>query len=53
MNTANYVITGTLYNGKRFKPIYTTTPYLYNIYRGTLWLCLPLGRRKRVREYYN
>jgi len=48
-----YVITGTLANGRRFKPIYTNQPQCYNIYRGTLWELLDNGKRKKVLEYFN
>lgn len=36
-----YVVTGVLPNGKRFKPIRTTSwqhAYSINLYRGTKWL---------------
>lgn len=49
----NYVITGTLRNGQRFKPIHTTTPQCYNIWKGTLWLLLANGKRRKVKEYWN
>lgn len=32
-----YIITGTLPNGKRFKPIHTNNYINYNIYKGTIW----------------
>ncbi len=49
---ARFVITGTLRNGKRFKPIHTDTPRNYNIWKGTLWEIIN-GKRKRVLEYFN
>jgi hypothetical protein len=48
-----FVITGILVNGKRFKAIRTATPWHYNIWRGTLWLELANGKRKKIKEYYN
>lgn len=48
----DYVITGVDRNGKRFK-IQTTTPQHYNIWKGTLWLLLENGKRKKVKEYWN
>ena len=47
----NYVITGTLRNGKRFSPITTTTPQHYNIWRGSLWKLIE-GKRKLIKRYY-
>ena len=52
MDTKQYVITGTLRNGSRFKPIYTTTPWHYNIWNGTIWELLD-GKRKRVKQIWN
>jgi hypothetical protein len=46
-----YVITGVLVSSKRFKPIHTTTPQHYNIWKGTLWKLVD-GKRKRVLTYY-
>jgi hypothetical protein len=50
---SKYIITGTLKNGRRFTPIYTDTPWYYNIWSGTIWKTLkdnPRGRkRKRVK----
>jgi len=36
-----YVITGILKNGKRFNPIYTTSPQHYNIWKGSVWELVP------------
>jgi hypothetical protein len=49
---SKFVITGTLKNGKRFKPIYTNTPECYNIWKGTLW-DISSGKRKKVKDYFN
>lgn len=49
----NYVITGVLRNGKRFDPIHTDYPAMYNIWRGTVWLKLEDGKRKKLREIWN
>ena len=46
-----YIITGKLRNGKRFKPIYTTTPQHYNIWQGSLWELIN-GKRKLIKRYY-
>lgn len=35
--TFEFKITGTLRNGKRFSPIFTKTPWQYNIWNGTVW----------------
>lgn len=53
MDSTKYIITGTLRNGKRFKPIHTNTPQHYNIWMGTLWKKLPHGKRKKLRGYWN
>ncbi len=47
-----YVITGKLYNGKRFLPITTTTPQHYNIWQGSIWL-IKDGKRKLVKRINN
>lgn len=49
----NYVITGVDRSGKRFAPIHTTTPQHYNIWKGTLWMVLANGKRRKVKEYFN
>jgi hypothetical protein len=48
-----YVITGILRNGTRFKPIYTDTPWHYNIWNGTVWKVLENGKRKKIKEIIN
>ena len=52
-----YVITGTLRNGRRFKPIYTNIPQHYNIYHGTIWKLVEgedgLKHRKKMVEIWN
>lgn len=48
----NYCITGILKNGRRFKPIYTTTPQHYNIWKGSIWI-LKEGKRKLLTAIYN
>ena len=53
-NNTLYCITGMDINGKRFEPIYTTTPQHYNTYRGTLWyINRKTKKRKQVLEYFN
>ena len=47
-----YCITGKLVNGKRFNPIYTLTPWHYNIFNGSVWL-LKDGKRKLVKRIVN
>ena len=48
-----YVITGTLINGKRFKPIYTDTPQHYNIQKGTIWEIDPkTNKRKLIKKLW-
>jgi hypothetical protein len=47
-----YVITGKDRSGKRFKPIYTSTPQHYNIWEGTLWY-QNKGKRAKIKEYWN
>lgn len=47
-----YVITGCLRNGNRFKPITTTTPQHYNIFKGIIWL-IKDGKRKLVKRIVN
>lgn len=49
---SKYVITGIDRSGRRFKPIYTDTPWHYNIWRGTVWKIVN-GKRKKVKEIYN
>ena len=49
---ANYVITGILRNGKRFKPIHTDTPQHYNIWRGTIWRIVD-NKRKLLKRINN
>lgn len=46
--TENFIITGVLRNGRRFKPIHTKTPQHYNIWKGTIWIVLPNNKRKRL-----
>ena len=48
-----YVITGITKNGKRFKPIHTKTPQHYNIWKGTIWVILSNGKRKRLQTINN
>lgn len=48
-----YIITGTLRNGKRFRPITTLTPWHYNIFRGTVWQVLENGKRKKCYTVWN
>lgn len=49
---AEYKITGTLINGKRFRPIFTTQPWNYNIYKGTIWKKID-GKWKKFKEITN
>lgn len=52
--TENYVITGVLKNGKRFKPIHTQSPQHYNIWRGTIWVIRKdTGKRKVIKRINN
>lgn len=51
--TGNYKITGTLVNGNRFKPIHTSTPWNYNIYRGSVWAERLDGSYKKVKTIWN
>jgi hypothetical protein len=46
----HYIITGILRNGKRFKPIHTTTPQHYNIWQGSLWEVVN-GKRKLIKRF--
>jgi hypothetical protein len=49
-----FVITGTLVNDKRFRPIYTKTPQHYNIWKGTIWkVDKTTGKRKRFQQINN
>lgn len=48
----SYIITGILYNGRRFEPIHTTTPWHYNIWNGNVWK-LVNGKRKLVKRIIN
>ena len=48
-----YIISGILRNGKRFKSFTTTTPQHYNIWCGTCWEVLANGKRKKVFGWYN
>lgn len=52
-----YEITGTLFNGRRFKKIVLYSPrYIkhYNIYRGTVWVRPGgTGPRQRLWSVYN
>jgi hypothetical protein len=52
LSTEKYVITGILTNGKRFKPIHTTTPQHYNIWNGSIWQIID-GKRKLIKRIYN
>ena len=53
MQSNGFIITGILRNGRRFKPIYTHTPWHYNIWRGTVWIDMGNGKRKKAYEIYN
>lgn len=48
-----FVITGTLRNGRRFAPIYTDTPWHYNIWCGTIWELMENGKRRKVKSIWN
>ena len=49
--TEDFVITGILKNGRRFKPIYTKTPQHYNIWKGSIWIiCKDTGKRKLIQK---
>lgn len=53
-----YVITGTLYrSNKRFEPIYTDTPWHYNIWNGSVWKLVAdengIKHRKLVKRIFN
>lgn len=50
---SKYVLTGTLRNGKRFKPIHTDTPWNYNLWRGTCWELDKEGKRHKVYSVWN
>lgn len=54
--TRQYVITGILPDGRRFKPIHTTN-YAYarghNIWNGTLWEVTPDGSRHKLHRWFN
>lgn len=53
-NRKEYVITGKLKSGKRFKPIHTETPQHYNIWSGTIWQIMPTdGKRRLIKRIYN
>jgi hypothetical protein len=52
-NKTEFVITGKLRNGKRFKPIHTATPWNYNIWSGTIWQIMENGTRKKIKEILN
>lgn len=49
---SKYVIKGTLKSGKRFDPIYTDTPWHYNIWKGTIWEIVK-GKRKIIKLIIN
>jgi hypothetical protein len=51
--TEDFVITGILTNGKRFKPIHTKTPQHYNIWKGTIWQLMNNGKRKLIKRIWN
>jgi hypothetical protein len=52
--TENFVITGYLKNGRRFKPIHTQTPQHYNIWKGSIWVIRKdNGKRKLVQRIWN
>lgn len=48
-----FVITGTNVNGRHFKPIHTNNPQHYNIFRGSVWVIQPNGKRKLAYRIYN
>lgn len=48
--TENFVITGCLKNGRRFKPIYTQTPQHYNIWKGSIWKLDDNNKRTLVKR---
>jgi len=52
-HVTQYVITGITKNGKRFKPIRTETPQHYNIWKGTIWVILSNGKRKKLQTINN
>lgn len=52
--TENFVITGYLKNGRRFKPIHTQTPQHYNIWKGSIWVIRKdNGKRKLIQRIWN
>ena len=49
--TEQYVITGILKNGRRFRPIYTISPQHYNIWKGSIWVIRKdTGKRKLIKR---
>lgn len=51
-----YRITGTLYNGRRFKAIYTDNLRYalgHNLWSGHIWERKPDGHWKIIKSYYN
>jgi hypothetical protein len=52
----HYEVTGVLVNGKRFKPIITTSldhALSINLYRGTVWEFREDGTRKIITRVWN
>jgi len=47
-----YIITGVLKTGERFDPIHTSTPWNYNVWRGSIWEMIN-GKRKLIKRISN
>lgn len=50
-----YVVTGRLFNGKRFRCTTASRMHAFGIalWRGSVWVILPTGKRKRLKRVAN
>lgn len=54
-----YEVTGILYNGKRFKLVYSAGKYAFftamniGLWNGSVWVRYPDGTRKRIKRVIN
>jgi hypothetical protein len=53
----SFVVTGVYaYSNRRFAPIHTDS-YIHamsiNLWKGTVWVVLPNGKRKKIKEVWN
>lgn len=52
---STFDVTGVDVYGRRFKKSYSNVNWAWgiNLYRGSVWIVFPSGKRKKIRSVYN